>query len=262
MLKGTLFFFSFLAAYQGMWDVSSLTRDWTSAPCTGSAVSTTGPPGKSQEELFSATSWASFCFCFEGNGNSLQHPWLENSKDRGTLVGSSPWCRRVGHSRATCFLLSLLWRKHVKPNYEVGLISNMREPPFLYKGNAHFERALYIRFLSDISTPGIRRSVWLSTKKARPRNVMMHGLSQRESSSGNGTTATKGSTLWGQSSCLLGSGKSDSLSCFHSFIPTNTTELTELRGSVPTQVQRQKVVSKRYIPFNFPTSDILCLCKR
>ena len=168
-----------------------------------------------------------FAFVLKEMATHSQYPWLENSKDRGTLVGSSPWCRRVGHNRATCFLLSLLWKKHVKPNYEVGLISNMREPPFLYEGNVHFERALYIHFLSDISTLGIRRSVWLSIKKVRPGNVMMHGLSQRESSSGNGTRATKGSALRGQSSCLLGSGKLDSLSFFHSFIPTNITELIE-----------------------------------
>ena len=31
---------------------------------------------------------------------------------------------------------------------------------------------------------------------------------------------------------------------------------------MPTQVQRQKVVSQRNIPFNFPTTYILCLSKR
>ena len=33
----------------GMWDLSSPTRHWTRAPCFGSAVLTTEPPGKSQE---------------------------------------------------------------------------------------------------------------------------------------------------------------------------------------------------------------------
>ena len=40
-------FFSFLlAAPPGMWHLSSLTRDWTRVPWSGSAVLTTGPPGK------------------------------------------------------------------------------------------------------------------------------------------------------------------------------------------------------------------------
>ena len=38
-----LFFGFFLATQSGMWDLSSLTRDWTHAPCTGSTVLTTGP---------------------------------------------------------------------------------------------------------------------------------------------------------------------------------------------------------------------------
>ena len=38
----------FLALPRGMWDLSSPTRDETRAPCSGSAESTTGPPGKSQ----------------------------------------------------------------------------------------------------------------------------------------------------------------------------------------------------------------------
>ena len=79
------------------------------------------------------------------------------------------------------FYFRFYLKKNVKPNYEVGLISNMmREPPFLHEGNVRFERALYIHVLSDLSTPGIQRSVWISTKKVCPGNfVMVHGLSQR-----------------------------------------------------------------------------------
>ena len=33
---------------QGMWDLTSLTRDGTHTPCEGEVL-TTGPPGKSQE---------------------------------------------------------------------------------------------------------------------------------------------------------------------------------------------------------------------
>ena len=36
----------------GMWDLSSLTRDRTQAPCTGSVVSATGPPRKSLYQTF------------------------------------------------------------------------------------------------------------------------------------------------------------------------------------------------------------------
>ena len=35
-----------------MWELSSLTRDQTQTPCTGSAVLVTGPPGKSPVPLF------------------------------------------------------------------------------------------------------------------------------------------------------------------------------------------------------------------
>ena len=44
--------FYFLAAPRGMWNLSSPTRDGTRAPCSGSAVLTTGPPGKSRQTLF------------------------------------------------------------------------------------------------------------------------------------------------------------------------------------------------------------------
>ena len=33
----------------GLWDLNSLTRDWTHASCTGSTVLTTGPPKKSSD---------------------------------------------------------------------------------------------------------------------------------------------------------------------------------------------------------------------
>ena len=43
----------FLAVSCGMWNLSSLTRDWTSGPCIGSArILTTGPPGKSHNQTF------------------------------------------------------------------------------------------------------------------------------------------------------------------------------------------------------------------
>ena len=40
------YLFFFLAAPHGMWDLSSLARDRTRAPCSGSTVLTAGPPGK------------------------------------------------------------------------------------------------------------------------------------------------------------------------------------------------------------------------
>jgi len=36
----------FLVVPRGIQDLSSLTRDWTSTPCSGSAVLSAGPPGK------------------------------------------------------------------------------------------------------------------------------------------------------------------------------------------------------------------------
>lgn len=38
------FFFFFFASPHGLWDLGSLTKDWTWAPCSGSTVITTGPP--------------------------------------------------------------------------------------------------------------------------------------------------------------------------------------------------------------------------
>ena len=164
-----------------MWDVSSLTRDWTSAACIGSAVSTTEPPRKSQEELFSATSWASFCFCFgEGNGNSLQYPWLENSKDRGAWWATVHGVAESDTTQQLAFYFRFyeknIWNQIMKL---VWFLTRWENPPFLHEGNARSERALYIHFLSDLSTPGTRRSVWVSTKKVCPRNfTMVHGLSR------------------------------------------------------------------------------------
>lgn len=52
------------------------------------------------------------------------------------------------------FLFYLHWKKHMKWNYKVGLISTWWEnPSFLYDRNDHFERALYSHLLSDLSTP-------------------------------------------------------------------------------------------------------------
>ena len=63
-----LFFAFFLATLRGMWDLSSLTRDWTHAPCGGSMESyTTGPPGNSQGPLFLLTDaqcLTSCCFIY------------------------------------------------------------------------------------------------------------------------------------------------------------------------------------------------------
>ena len=42
----------FLTVPHGMWDPSSLTRDWNHTPCVGSAVLTTGSPGKSPSLTF------------------------------------------------------------------------------------------------------------------------------------------------------------------------------------------------------------------
>ena len=36
--------------------------------------------------------------CREGNGNPLQYSCLENSMDRGALMGYSPWGRKVSHT--------------------------------------------------------------------------------------------------------------------------------------------------------------------
>ena len=45
-------FFIFLAVPWAMWDLSSPTRDRMCVPCIGSAVLTTGPPGKSSGLMF------------------------------------------------------------------------------------------------------------------------------------------------------------------------------------------------------------------
>ena len=41
-----------MATLRGLWDLSSLTRDWTQAHSSESAVLIIGPPGKSQEVFF------------------------------------------------------------------------------------------------------------------------------------------------------------------------------------------------------------------
>ena len=47
-----LIYFSFFATMWGVWVLSSLTRDQTSAPCIGSTVLTIGRPGKSPKANF------------------------------------------------------------------------------------------------------------------------------------------------------------------------------------------------------------------
>ena len=48
-----LFVFPFWQCHS-MWDLSSPTRDQTHAPCSGSAVLTTKPPGKSLDLLLNS----------------------------------------------------------------------------------------------------------------------------------------------------------------------------------------------------------------
>ena len=137
----TLFLFNtFLAAYRGMWDVSSLTRDWTSAPCIGSVFSTTGPPGEVPRGTLLSNKLGFILLLFWRRKWQLTPISLAGEfQGQRSLVSYSPWRRRVGHNWGTCFLLSLLWKKHVKPNYEVGLISNtMREPPLSPWGKCSF----------------------------------------------------------------------------------------------------------------------------
>ena len=45
-------FFFFLATPCGIWDLSSLSRAQTHAPCSGGTVLITGPPGKSLNFFF------------------------------------------------------------------------------------------------------------------------------------------------------------------------------------------------------------------
>lgn len=57
-----------------MWYFSSLNRDQTSAPCTGSTVLTTGPQGKSPLPAESGT-LASMCY----QGMQHQPPWEQSA---------------------------------------------------------------------------------------------------------------------------------------------------------------------------------------
>ena len=47
VLSLKIFILSFGCSTCSMWDLSSLSRDWTCVPCSGSLVLTRGPPGKS-----------------------------------------------------------------------------------------------------------------------------------------------------------------------------------------------------------------------
>ena len=45
------FIYLIIATLSGTWDVTSLARDWTHAPCIRNTVLTTEPPGKSWNVL-------------------------------------------------------------------------------------------------------------------------------------------------------------------------------------------------------------------
>ena len=59
MRVGEIFFFP--VTPRGMWDLSSLTRDRTHAPCIGSAVLTTGSPWTSREICSQAATEWDYC---------------------------------------------------------------------------------------------------------------------------------------------------------------------------------------------------------
>ena len=99
----TLFLFNtFLAAYRGMWDVSSLTRDWTSAPCIGSVVSTTGPPGEVPRGTLLSNKLGFILLLFWRRKWQLTPISLAGEfQGQRSLVSYSPWGHRVRHNRAT-----------------------------------------------------------------------------------------------------------------------------------------------------------------
>ena len=54
-----------------MWDLSSLTRDQTHAPCSRSSVLTTGPPGKFLTWISEEKSQLFMLNKYPGTGNSV-----------------------------------------------------------------------------------------------------------------------------------------------------------------------------------------------
>ena len=79
----------FLASPCGMRDLSSLTTDWTCAPCVGSTESTTGPPGKSPSRLFTTLS---VCVCM-----LHQH---QSQRGNHTAVGDDDSWHHEQHDQA------------------------------------------------------------------------------------------------------------------------------------------------------------------
>ena len=64
----------FLAMPRSMWDTSYPNRDQTRAPCIGSAVLTTGPPGKSLGHLKVGHEWDPSVMVFKLQGKVYQGP--------------------------------------------------------------------------------------------------------------------------------------------------------------------------------------------
>ena len=66
----------------GIWDLSSLSRAQTHAPCSGGTVLITGPPGKSLNFFF----FLSFLTCFFPGGSVVKNP-PANAEDADSIPG-------------------------------------------------------------------------------------------------------------------------------------------------------------------------------
>ena len=78
--QGLFFFFFFLAIPWGLQDLSSLTRDVICAPCSGSRVLTTGPPGNALTSDFLREVYSCLCNRFRQDAEFTNFAYFTHNK--------------------------------------------------------------------------------------------------------------------------------------------------------------------------------------
>ena len=105
------YFIYFLATPHNMWDLGALSRDGARAPCSGSAESAPGQPGRPHEDIFDCRQlWSVTGQC------ASKHPTVHRIAPHSKELSKCHWCQGWKNLNSKCsyFLSSLVQMRMVR----------------------------------------------------------------------------------------------------------------------------------------------------